>query len=306
MRKIFLLLIILSVSNLIFAQTYKEYWHTADSLYRIKEYKQAGIEFDNALKLKEGDKDNYAYAASAWASAGDTTKALHYLNLTADKGWYRKKLIENDSVFVFLHKFNEWDTILKKIQANIDEYEKDYNKPLKAELEDIIIKDQTLRLLIKEAEEKFGKDSKEMEYFWELIAWQDSINEKRIIEIIDEYGWPGTSLVGSKANTAVWLIIQHTPLETQELYLSFLQASVKNGESSVHDMAYLEDRILSYKNLPQKFGTQIDINSETGEYTLYDLEDPENVNKRRAEVGLGPIEKYLKLFNIEWGNNKTP
>ncbi|NPA45166.1 MAG: hypothetical protein GXO49_06520, partial [Chlorobi bacterium] len=187
-------------------------------------------------------------------------------------------------------------------QANLDEFEKDYNKPLKTELENMIIKDQTLRLLIKEAEDKFGRNSKNMKYFWNLITWQDSINEKRIREIINQYSWPGISSVGEKANTAVWLIIQHASLNTQELYLPYLRESVKQGESKAYDLAYLEDRILSNKGEPQKYGTQIDINPETGKYKLYKLEDPKNVNIRRAEIGLGPIEEYLKMFNIEFKN----
>jgi len=304
MKNTILLFLLLIITNKLFTQTFQEYLSKGDSLYKIKEFKLAGTEFDNAFKIKEGSVGNISFAAKSWAFVGDTVKTLHYLNILANKGWYLEEIIKNDSTFIFLHKLTEWKNILKKIQANLDEHEKNYNKPLKAELENMIIKDQTLRLLIKEAEDKFGKNSKKMKYFWHLIAWQDSINEKRVHEIINQYGWPGISLVGEKANTAVWLVIQHTSPETQELYLPYLRESVKRGESSAYDLAYLEDRILSNKGLPQKFGTQIDINPETGEYKLYKLEDPKNVNVRRAEIGLEPIEKYLKMFNIEFDNNK--
>ena len=66
-----------------------------------------------------------------------------------------------------------------------------------------------LRQLYQEAQEKFGKDTEEMNYFWEVVGRQDSINELAVIDIIEEYGWPGISLVGGKANLTVWLVIQH-------------------------------------------------------------------------------------------------
>ncbi|MCD4793015.1 MAG: hypothetical protein K8R54_07285 [Bacteroidales bacterium] len=293
------------ISNLFFAQTFKEYWSKADSLYRVKKYKQAGVEFDNALKLKTGNADNYFYAATAWASAGDTSKAFYYLNLTADKGWYRKKIMESIPDFVLLYNLKAWDEVLKKVQMNLDEYEKGYNIPLKRELENIKMKDQLLRNLICEVEKKYAFDSDEYKYFWELILHQDSLNLIKISEIIKEHNWPGISLVGEESNITVWLVIQHAPLETQEHYLPYLQESVKKGESRGRDLAYLEDRILMLNGKPQKYGSQFMNDPKTGEFIFYEIEDPENINKRRAEVGLDPIEEYMKRNNIKWRNNKT-
>ncbi len=39
---------------------------------------------------------------------------------------------------------------------------------------------------------------------------------------------------------------------------------------------------------------------ETGEFKVYEIKDPAQVNERCKEVGLGPIEEYLKRWNIEW------
>jgi hypothetical protein len=49
---------------------------------------------------------------------------------------------------------------------------------------------------------------------------------------------------------------------------------------------------------PQLYGTQI----KDGK--LYDLESPKTVNKRRQEMGLGPIEDYLKAFNLSLETNE--
>ena len=36
---------------------------------------------------------------------------------------------------------------------------------------------------------------------------------------------------------------------------------------------------------------------------MYKLENPETVNERRKEMGMEPIEDYLKNFNIKFNPN---
>lgn len=37
-----------------------------------------------------------------------------------------------------------------------------------------------------------------------------------------------------------------------------------------------------------------------GKYIVSSIEDPDNVDKRRAEIGLGPISDYVKNWGIIW------
>lgn len=48
---------------------------------------------------------------------------------------------------------------------------------------------------------------------------------------------------------------------------------------------------------PQIYGSQI----KNGK--LYKLENPKTVNERRKEMGMEPIEDYLKYFNIQFNTN---
>ena len=127
---------------------------------------------------------------------------------------------------------------------------------LKHQLELIGVEDQTLRLLLPEVIEKFGRDSKENDYIWSLINRQDSICINRLTKIIDKHGWLGKNIVGDKANQAIWLIMQHAELEIQEKYLPLLEESVTKGESQGWHLAFLEDRVLMYNKKKQKYGTQ--------------------------------------------------
>jgi len=292
-------LLFLLLPTFLQAQNFEELISDASKFYSEKEYAASGTAYDKAFKLKEGSAMQYFNAACSWSLTGDTIQSMKYLKSSAEKGWKNLKHLKRDKDIEILRKLNGWAEIEKIVSANLAEYEKDFDKPLKEKLEEIYVKDQTLRLMLGEVEEKFGK-GEELEFFWSLIIEQDSMNEEEVIRIIEERGWPGTTLVGGKANLSLWLVIQHAPLETQEKYLPLLQESVKKGESSGRHLALLEDRILVRNDKPQKYGSQIVPDKETGKQIVYEIEEPEYVDQRRAAVGLGPLADYVKRWGIEW------
>ncbi len=299
MKPILLLLICL-LTLTIQAQSFHELVTNADNFYTAKEYQKSATEFDKAFKIEEGNASQYYNAACSWALTGDTIQSIKYLMLSADKGWSNLKHIKKDADITSLHAVEGWEKVISKVQTNLDEYEKDFDKPLKSQLEQINVKDQTLRQLYREAEDKFGRESDEMKYFWQLVSEQDSLNELAVIKIINERGWVGKSLVGGQANMTLWLVIQHAPIETQEKYLPLLKESVKLGESQGSHLALLEDRIQMRNGKPQTFGSQITRDEVTGNQIVYEIWEPEYVNQRRKEVGLGPIQDYIKRWGIEW------
>jgi hypothetical protein len=126
------------------------------------------------------------------------------------------------------------------------------------------------------------------------------LNEAEVLNIIEEKGWVGKSLVGGQGNMTLWLVIQHAPLETQETYLPLLKESVLKGESSGNHLALLEDRIHMRNGKPQIYGSQIIPDEKTGKQIVYEIWEPEYVNQRRKEVGLGPMEQYVKRWGIAW------
>jgi hypothetical protein len=282
------------------AQTFDELIGNGAKHYDEKQYAESGKAYDQAFALKEGTAGQYYNAACAWVLAENAAQATKYLDLAADKGWKNVKHAQRDKDLNSLRTHQNWGPILAKMQANLDDYEKDFDKPLKEQLEKIYVRDQTLRQLYVDAEEKFGKDSGEMRYFWGLVDEQDSLNEAEVVKIIEERGWVGIPLVGGQANITLWLVIQHAPLETQEKYLPLLRASVLKGESSGSHLALLEDRILKRNGQPQTYGSQITSDKESGQQIVYEVKDPEYVNQRREEVGLGPIQDYVKRWGIEW------
>lgn len=173
------------------------------------------------------------------------------------------------------------------------------NTTLKAELELILKEDQEGRIMIDSIGKKFGLESIELLSLYERIALKDSLNQQRVMAIIDQHGWPGKGLVGKEANMAVFLVIQHGPLEIQKKYLPQFRESVTKGESSAGNLAYLEDRILMREGKPQRYGTQV-ITDNTGQKKFYEIEDEVNVDERRLKIGLAPLAEYAKRFGIDY------
>jgi len=298
--KLYSTLILLLIHHLLAAQSFDSMVADAALKYEKKNYRESGLLYDQSFRLKPGSALHYYDAACSWSLAGDVEKGMHYLKLSAEHGWKNLKHLNSDNDLKNLHDAKGWNEVLALVQKNLDDYEKDFNKPLKQQLEQLYVRDQTLRQLYREAEEKFGRDSDEMKYFWKLMHEQDSINERELSGLLEKHGWAGIREVGGQANMAQWLVIQHAPIDMQEKYLHLLRESVKKGESSGNHLAMLEDRMLMHNNKPQRYGSQIKQDEGTGKYYVHTVEEPEYVNQRRKEVGLGPIEVYVKQWGIEW------
>ncbi len=125
-------------------------------------------------------------------------------------------------------------------------------------------------------------------------------NAARLLEIVEDVGWPGSSLVGAEGAEAAWLIVQHAigdpPL--QRRCLPLLEAAAETGEAPRWQAAYLDDRIRVLEGRKQRFGTQMDA-APDGEPVPFPIEDPEGVDQRRAAIGLEPLaERVAKAERI--------
>jgi hypothetical protein len=125
-------------------------------------------------------------------------------------------------------------------------------------------------------------------------------NEKRLIELLELYGWPTASEVTEFAAAGAALIINHSNYELRSAYFPMLEDAFQKGEAQPLRYAKMRDRLLVEEGKEQLYGTQIQMNNL--ERKPYPIHDPEHVDKRRAEIGLGPLQPYLKArFNIDWG-----
>ena len=173
------------------------------------------------------------------------------------------------------------------------------NKEAKA-LRNIYTLDQDLRNKTKQLEQEFGVNSQEVKDHWISIGRQDSLNLLKVKSILDKKGWLEPTEVSEEGNSAIFLVIQHADKETQEKYLPMMRSAVKEGKARGQDLALLEDRLALAQGEKQIYGSQIRRNADTGIYYVAPLRNPQQVNERRNSVGLGPIENYVMIWDINW------
>jgi hypothetical protein len=121
----------------------------------------------------------------------------------------------------------------------------------------------------------------------------DQDNTRWLADLLATQGWPNRTLVGEEASRAAWLLAQHAdhdPVQ-QRTFLDAMRLAVEEGEASTADLAYLEDRVRVRAGQQQLYGTQF-ISIGGGPIEPHPIEDPGQLDERRAQVGLGSFAEY--------------
>ncbi len=135
----------------------------------------------------------------------------------------------------------------------------------------------------------------------------DSLNLRRIEQIISQYGYPGKTLVGEPTHVAAFYIIQHSPKIKQ--YISVVEKAARKGELPFHQYAKMQDRLLMQEGKEQIYGTQGSGFATKGpdgrpgpmRMIIWPIKDPKNVNQRRKEAGFtDTVEENARRLGIEY------
>lgn len=116
-----------------------------------------------------------------------------------------------------------------------------------------------------------------------LVYLADAAHNYRIHKIIKEYGYPKSDTIGSETLKKFWLLVQH-----QDYDLSLQLACLANCDFAPTEKAYLTDRTRMNQDMPQIYGTQSVM--KNGIKKLYKIENAEDLEHKRKEVGLPPLD----------------
>lgn len=184
---------------------------------------------------------------------------------------------------------------------NLTSSAQNINIDLKRQLDTILKSDQGIREFLDTEVKPARKDSlaKLLNYprieleqnSWLIMQRIDSLNIKKVEQLIAKYGYPGKSMVGEPENTAVFYVIQHSNKINK--YYDLIEKAGKSGELLFRYAAMMLDRKLSGEGKEQIYGTQVFMktvkNQKTGKMEPFEyvvpIKDPKNVNKRRKEAG---------------------
>jgi len=210
---------------------------------------------------------------------------------------------DSQSVDIFL------ETLAEEVGAFIAHIEKtDYATPAEKfnDMEDV---DQMLRKLFsplmkgEHFENREDIDKAKLGLGNEITR-ADAFNTATIKTMLEGRGWFRDDIDGTGAGESAWLIVQHADLapEFQAEALKLIEKELGAPGVSKSNYAYLYDRVYAQpadreniNSRKQRYGTQGRCVG-LSKWEPFPVEDPENIDAIRAEVGLGTMAEYKSRF----------
>ena len=147
----------------------------------------------------------------------------------------------------------------------------------------------------------FGAESKEADLYQKIYRQNHKINIKKVLAILNNYGWPDTTAIGNQGNRTICNVLQHADQQTRESYLPMMREAVLDKKLEPSYLVRAEDRLATDRGELQIYGGQMKYYPETKSFNVWPIYDPVNIDKRRAEIGLGPISEHLmNRFDFVW------
>lgn len=302
MKKIMIFFLPMLIIQLAFSQNSTQ---EADSLKKEGLLMPALMQYATDFSQTGSDEVAYKIASTTallWTSQMRDT-SFYFLNYALKNDTSLKVLY--DPNFLSLIDDPRWHTIENEQIRKFEQSNQPIpNQAFARELFRMIIKDQGFMYAGNIERNKYLKNGG---YFstpaiFPVLAAeaQNKIeNEKRLIELLDKYGWPTATEVTEYAAAGAALIINHSTYELRSKYFPMLEDAFKKGEAQALRYAKMRDRLLVEEGKEQLYGTQIKLENTKRE--PFPIQDPQNVDVRRADIGLGPLSPYLKArFDIDW------
>jgi len=238
--------------------------------------------------------------ACAWAVYDKKDSAFRYLReailIDSSETWL------TDPDFTGLQEDPRWEQLqdwylplMEKKYGRVVK-DKDYAK----KLWNMRASDQAYYYDLRILREKLGPASPAAFGLWKLKEIYNRKNQEELEQHIREKGWPRISQVGARAADAAFFVIQHAEDEKQKKYIGVIEQYCREGEADWESYALMYDRIQVNADKPQKYGSQVRRNTETGKYELFPLLDGKMVDQWRKDAGMSPLAEYLKRYDIVW------
>ena len=310
MKNTLLLFIFTLLSLPIFSQTFSssdpEYIKlvkAGEAALNTEKFDSCLIYYKSAFEIKQTSFLSTLRGAACAYSADNKEVLESYLTTAFDLNWDQtKSIFDGYDEFRYLDNTPFEEMIISRWEAGAKEA--GINLVLMEELKEIGRTDQVHRRAMRGVSDKYGWDSPQMDSLWVLQNEIDSLNQIRIVEIIDEYGYPGSTMVGPSAGSTAFMVIQHSNQEMQEKYLPLLKEQADKNEIRWSSVALMIDRVLLGKGEKQIYGSQVHTDQETGEQYFGAIENPFKIDSIRNTVGLGPLQAYGDNWDIKWDPEK--
>ncbi|MFB7955695.1 DUF4135 domain-containing protein [Streptomyces sp. NPDC056045] len=112
--------------------------------------------------------------------------------------------------------------------------------------------------------------------------------------VVADHGWPGRTMVGAAAAGAASRLVQHARdhLDFRRHCLELMRRAAAGGDLPWREVASLTDELCIADGLPQVYGTKFE--PVNGELVPYRIGEPDDVDRRRASMGMEPLAEYAE------------
>lgn len=194
-----------------------------------------------------------------YARINNFDSTYYYLQQSVNEGM-DDQLIFVDHYKDFYPIYSSPRTVKLKKEMNkkfLSYFKTSEEKRVAGQVIDMYESDQYIRNHYDYCEKILKTDSIKLESIkseWRII---DNKNQNAMIRILDDYGYPGKSLMGDMRAECAFFIIQHfKDVEKQKKYYPILKEAVEKGELDPMMLMMIEDRINLKEGKSQKHGTQ--------------------------------------------------
>jgi outer membrane protein OmpA-like peptidoglycan-associated protein len=279
-----------------------------DSLREAGQLSKAILAYKTEFNNNPQHAINTYNLACALAIAGQTDSAFIYLNYylrTETEVIDFNGLLDPD--LFNLHEDPRWRPFEQGYLKLFQKFTKNLIKDEEYALLLIRLRasDQYYRIQVMQVEKKSGMNSTEAQKLW---AKQNNIDEQNLqilLKTIEQKGWPKISQVGAAAASGAFLIVQHSNIETMEKFLPELKRLCEKNEARWPDYALMYDRVEVARTGAQLYGSQVYYDQKKNQWALEPITDEENLDKRRTEMGLVPMEEYVTNWNIKYKSKRS-
>ncbi|WPV67019.1 DUF6624 domain-containing protein [Chitinophaga sp. LS1] len=282
-----------------------------DAAYFRGDFKKSIQSYQQLAEIKHHDPEVLFNLAIGFMANGKTDSTFHLLFAIIDSGYRQADFIRYTAEFEKLHGSAKWKTLIKELDARFTDYCKTNsitNEKVAKQLDYLFYIDQKYQRIGTFKRRYAGAYP---QYTDKAIdSLQDNTFRKNVDylkQLFAKDGYLWKSDIGKEAAHISWIIAQHADFDTafQKEYLRKMKVAVDMNEASAKDYAYLTDRVRKNTGEKQLYGTQmnyITTRDSTGkikvESGIWPVEDEANLNQRRKEVGLVPIEEYLQMMKL--------
>lgn len=132
---------------------------------------------------------------------------------------------------------------------------------------------------------------------WTRLMATDRRLMAELLTMVPPEGWFLKSVYGDRAASAAFLIVQHSGLEHWRRFVPVLEPLVAAGEVDGQSYGLMYDRLAENEGRPQRYGTQVTCKAGKWVIDRDNLEDPENADARRREMGFRwTLAEYEQVF----------